>query len=115
MNNNHTGSTAQIGEAVRIRIGAPPGSWIRSTANAIVHAQDHGVNNRFTTNNFGHSKAAQNFISKYGNKWIYHGYVKMLIFKIKLFSQMNKVIFCLIDLIYIFKKNWKFIFFKKHI
>ena len=68
MNNNHTGSTAQIGEAVRIRTSYPKGSWIRSTANAIVHSQDPGVKNQFTTNNYGHSKAAQNFISRYGNK-----------------------------------------------
>ena len=68
MSNNYTASTAQIGEAVRIRNSAPIGSWIRNTANEIVHSQDRGVNNQFTTNNYGHSIAAQSFISKYGNK-----------------------------------------------
>ena len=66
MNFNQVGgaSTSQIGEAVRIRNEYPKGHPSRKEANKIVHSQDPSTKNQYTTDNYGHSKEAQLFISK---------------------------------------------------
>lgn len=58
-------STAQIGEAVRIRNEHAKGSQIRKEANKVVHSQDPGVNNKYTTNDYTHSNKADQFINKH--------------------------------------------------
>jgi hypothetical protein len=63
---NQTGgaSTKQIGEAVKVRNEHRRGSPTRQEANKIVHSQDPGTKNKYTTNNYGHSSAAQSFLQK---------------------------------------------------
>jgi hypothetical protein len=59
-------SELQIGQAVKLRNENPlvngKGNSIRIEANLIVHSQDPGVNNRYTTPNYQDSVLAEKFI-----------------------------------------------------
>jgi hypothetical protein len=61
-------STDQIGKAVKIRNEHPKGSPIRQEANKVVHSQDPGAANKYTTKEYAHSDAAEQFIKKYSKK-----------------------------------------------
>lgn len=55
---NYSGaSTQQIGEAVKIRNEHKKGSPTRKEANKIVHSEDEGVKNKYTTNYHPSNKA----------------------------------------------------------
>lgn len=65
MNNRHTASNAQIGEAVRIRAESTLRS-VRAECNKIICSQDpYGGGNQYTTKNNGPSRAAQTFINRF--------------------------------------------------
>jgi hypothetical protein len=57
-------SPLQIGQAVQIRNMYPIGHPVRQIANMVVHSEDDGVNNIYTSN-YKPSSAAQFFISTY--------------------------------------------------
>jgi hypothetical protein len=57
-------SPLEIGQAVQIRNMYPTGHPVRHIANMIVHSEDFGVNNIYTSN-YEPSPAAQSFIATY--------------------------------------------------
>lgn len=58
-------STSQIGEAVKARQQYKDvDKKIVKEANAIVHGDDKGVKNKYTTDNYAPSKAAEKFLNK---------------------------------------------------
>jgi hypothetical protein len=69
MSFNQTGgaSTQQLGDAVKIRNEHPKGSAVRKEANKVVHSEDPGVKNKYTTG-YDHSAAADTFVKKNAKK-----------------------------------------------
>ncbi len=57
-------TTTQIGECVKIRTEFDKGSSQRITANQIIHANDIGVNNKYTDPSYSYDKNVQQFINQ---------------------------------------------------
>lgn len=68
MNQTGGASTQQIGNAVKVRNEHRKGSPTRQEANKIVHSQDSGTSNQYTTENYAPSPAAEKFLQKNAKK-----------------------------------------------